>query len=304
MSSKLSIHLELKKLNRIDMERADYNSIKRIVSTITDGMHAKVGTTSPAELFFRGRLNPDSKPTNVKELGAPPADAVVGFQRCNAPGQPMFYAASKRITAILECGAEAGDRLFLSQWISKDKIPVNRTIYDEFDPDDVFSVDEKDKILHSYFDTMFTRRIHKTFSNDYKITSAISELLTSKFKAEDQRKIGSDGFVSLKYPSVADIGNGHNTVFHPSFARERLELLHVMELLIEERSGRGVTLSVKDTARSFPNGEIEWTGNPSQVPAARQADRSVQFVFSGERWLTSVRDDEPTPADIAQLLDE
>lgn len=43
----------------------------------------------------------------------------------------MFYVASRRIGALVEARVEVGEIVYLSQWIGRDEIPVNRIFDDE-----------------------------------------------------------------------------------------------------------------------------------------------------------------------------
>lgn len=120
----LSIRAKIRELSLLDFDDTPYEVVLEMCSPLFDGLRAPTLTTG-AELLFRSRVNPSSRPVHVSDLGPPPAEAVVGFQRCNGPGTPMFYTASKRRTALLESRAKTGDIVYLSQWWGKEEYMVN-----------------------------------------------------------------------------------------------------------------------------------------------------------------------------------
>lgn len=301
--SKLALHQEIKKLNRLDPARASFDRIKQILDVMTFGLKVVIGLTQGNELFFRARKNPNTKPLAVRELAAPPSELITGFQRCNPPGVPMFYSSSRRITALLECDVKPGDIVYISQWIGKDKIPVNRIFETGFDNGD-FAYEEVEDILLLYFDTIFTKRIHKEFSDDYKFTAAVSQFLTSNFPKGPEFDIRVDGNVAIRYPSVLDRDNAFNTAMHSIFADDRLELLHVMELLIRERSEADVLAEVSDNAIQFDDGEIQWSGDRNKIPQFREKTRAVPFIFDGSRWQLALHAGEISGIDLQAILYE
>lgn len=284
--STLKIYQEIKNLNRIDPKRASYEMLLSTYRRITVDLHIVVGMAGGGELFYRSRVT-THKPLKITELQAPPVHVVDGYQRCNPPRIPMFYAASRRIGALLETRVIAGDTVYLSQWIGRNRIPVNR----------IFDSEENQKIngqatlrgphedlLLTYFDTQFTRRIHESFADDYKVTAAIAQQLTTNFTANDEHDIHVDGHVALKYPSVFGLDAWHNTAMHADFANERLDLLHVMELRVIACSEDSIQVEVLDTATNFEDGMIHWSSDPSRVPTILKDDRAVPFVHDGKKW--------------------
>ncbi|MCR6658713.1 MAG: hypothetical protein NVV72_04975 [Asticcacaulis sp.] len=308
--SRVLIRQEITKLNRLDPNRALYSAISATYEKITEGLAVVVGKTGDGELFHRVRRTGGNKPNLITELQAPPVEFVQGFQRCNPPGIPMFYVASRRIGALVEARVEVGEIVYLSQWIGRDEIPVNR-IFDDEENKKVPGVDTStisgpnDDIILTYLDTQFTKRIHSTFANDYKFTSAIAQNLTSKFPPNKFHDVRDDGYVALKYPCVLGLENCHNTAMHASFATERLDLLHVMELEIIEVQGNEVSVQVLDTAIDFSGGTINWSGNPNLIPSLLGVDgerKGVLFIFDGQKWNLHLHDGPITPEYIKLLL--
>ncbi|MBE9197488.1 RES family NAD+ phosphorylase, partial [Synechocystis sp. LEGE 06083] len=287
--SRFEIRQELKKLNRLDPERALYSAINSTYIKIMHGLVTVVGMAGGGELFYRVRRTKGSKPTLVSELQAPPEKFVTGYQRCNPPGTPMFYAASRRIGALVEARVEPGEIVYLSEWIGRNRIPVNRIFENEenqivpFVEMSTIHGPNQDIIL-AHLDTMFTKRIHSTFGDDYKFTAAIAQQLTTKFPENEEHDVHEDGYVALKYPSVLNRENTHNTAMHASFASERLELLHVMELRVNSNDEDDFSIEVIDTAVNILGDKFEWTGNPKLIPEMLDKKRSVPFIFNGNKW--------------------
>lgn len=290
------------RLNRIDPTKGEYSTILDIIRKMAGDLNILVSTSKGQELFYRARVAPKNRPELVSELHAPPAALVQGFQRCNPPGVPMFYAASRRVTALLECNVQPGQRVYLSEWIGQDEMPVNRLLDPESDTD-TYAFSETQGGVRSYLDTIFTRRIHKAYSDDYKFTAAASQFLTTNFP-QGKQNIREDGLVALKYPSVVDIERSYNTAMHASFAESRLQILHVMEIDVISRSGNSVEIKVIDNARAFTDGRIDWLGNKDAIPAPTGPKGEVRFVHGGASWLLEIRDQPSSAEDIIRMLDE
>lgn len=305
--SRLEIRQEIKKLNRLDPKLASYTAISSTYGRITEGFVTIAGKAGAGELFYRVRRTGGPKPTHISELQAPPAELVTGYQRCNPPGIPMFYAASRRGGALAEARVEIGEVVYLSQWIGRSGIPLNR-IFDSEENQVVPGVDmssvygPNDDMILAYLDTQFTKRIHSTFSDDYKFTAAIAQHLTTNFSPDEGRDIREDRCVALKYPSVWGLERFHNTAMHASFASERLELLHVMELKVLSIEELDISVEIIDTAIKFENGGLNWSSNANLVPALLEEQRSVPFIFDGREWNLQMHDGAVTPEYIRLLM--
>lgn len=289
-------------LNRLDPRKVSYDTLVSRFSSLTEDVETRVGT-SASELFFRARVNPISRPELVSDLGPPPAASVTGFQRCNRPGYPMFYTASRRITALLESRVSAGDLVYLSQWIGKRGLPINNS-FDE--SEQVFGQENwsiRSQAVYAYFDTIFTRRIHSTFSDDYIFTAAATQQFTCSFPANEDFNIKNNGVVGLRYPSVVDIERSYNTVFHPEQFGE-FDLLHVAEMEITEVGDDDVRATLLDTALVFAGGQIAWSGDKGQMPALLAEGRHVPFRYSGTEWRVDTLGRDMTPEEFSAFLSE
>lgn len=298
----LSSRAKIRGLNLLDLDETPYEIVLEMCSELFVGLKTTMRTNGGAELLFRSRVNPSIRPSKVDELGAPPAEAVTGFQRCNAPGNPMFYAASKRRTALLESRAKKGDIVYLSQWIGRESYKTNNLLIASDDEIDAMDDDGKGSIIYSFMDSMFTKRIHSDFSNDYKISAALSERMTTGFPDIVGGVERNDGKIAIRYPSVFDKKKSYNTCFHAETAENKLRPLHVMEAVVVQSHGMHIDIRVMDTAFSFQDGKIEWTGSPHRLPAMRGEDGSVLLRSDGKEWLAAVLEDVSSEVYLRNLL--
>lgn len=299
--SSFDLKQRISALNRLDPRKVSYDTLIARFSSLTVDVEAVVGTNG-GELFFRARVNPASRPDLISDLGPPPAALVTGFQRCNRPGHPMFYTASRRITALLESRVAVGDIVYLSQWIGHEGLPINKSFDDSEKTPEGRTWSNRSQAVYAYFDTIFTRRIHSTFSQDYIFTAAATHQFTANFPVGNFN-IKDNGFVGLRYPSVVDIERSYNTVFHPEQFQE-FDLLHVAEMEITEVSDDDVQASLLDTALVFADGKIAWSGDKGQMPALRQEGKAVPFRYSGTEWRVQTLGRDMTAEEFSAFLAE
>jgi hypothetical protein len=148
-------------LNRQDPATSNFEDVVSRLRLASKDTAIPLGQCSASENFFRARVSNNKKLDRVSDLGAPPSELILGYQRCNPPDVPMFYSAAKRLTALLEIDVKPGDIVYLSQWLPKSPLPVNYV----FDPQEFASrpeVSAKEVLFHSYLDTIFTRPIDVT----------------------------------------------------------------------------------------------------------------------------------------------
>lgn len=254
-------------MNRMDLARADYGYIKQKVVELIDGFAYFVRQAQSGESLFRVRPNPPSRPVRRSDLGAPPPEAVRGFQRCNPPGVPYFYAASRRITALKESRVSLGDVVYLSEWGGAYPFPACLV----FDPKKLpmDGADASNNVVQAYFDTLMTRRVAADFSDEYKLTAAITEQFTTKHFGGDASSVGEDGSLAVVYPSVFDRESSFNWAMPAAFAVERLMLRHVTELVVV-KAPDGMGFRALDNAITLDGENLTWTGDPDYLPALRQ----------------------------------
>lgn len=273
---------QIQRLNRINADLAEWKTIRKIYRDLFPEVQLVIGTTKSSEQFFRARVNPPAKPQAVTELMAPPAEYVTGYQRCNPPGSPIFYCSTRRIIALEECRVREGDLVYLAQWIGLDRLPITKFL-DTTATDFFEKLSEAESILYAHLDTIFTRRVHHTFSNDYKFSSAVTDQVTTNFP-DQFGKVAADGRIGLSYPSIFDMEQSLNYAFPPAWASERMQLLHVMELRIDEIGEGGTKVTMTDTANKFADGQIQWSGNMLNIPRLRETSSSVLLRCDGDTW--------------------
>jgi hypothetical protein len=301
MSNTVEIRQKIKWLNRQDPSKLDFGQLKKIYRQVLSGLVIPVAVAPAHEFYFRARVNPDSRISEMSELMAPPGGLVVGYQRCNGPGDPMLYTASRRKTALLECGVKPGDIVYLSQWIAKTNISTNMMLIpSEMHHDDKLKTPLQE-LIYSYVDTLFTRRIDKSFSDDYIFTAAITDMLFRNFENEMAAAKGSDHSIALRYPSIVDIENSYNTVFTDIFAKEWLELCHVMELKVLQSSVENFEIEVIDNATDFSLGHVNWIGDPTKTPTVVGKNGPAPFVSDGKIWHL-VTNNQPHSSDSLRAL--
>ena len=213
----------------------------------------------------------------------------------------MFYAASKRRTALLECRVKKGDIVYLSEWLSIDDIPYNKLLSMTENDEKKFFRSGYIESVHSYIETIFTRRVDSEFSNDYKISAALTERMTSYFTEDEEFNIKSDGRIAIQYPSIFDRKNSYNTCMCPELAASKIEMFHVIEAVVEDARGMHVEIRVLDTAFSFPKGTIAWTGSPNHLPLPKD-EGGITMPSHGNDWLLAVRDGPTGDADLRNFL--
>lgn len=290
-------------LNRLDVDQVEFLEIESLLRAASKGVSAPLYRAASTELYFRARVHNGEPLKRLSDFSAPPPELVNGFQRCNPPGAPMFYAASKRINALLECDVQPGDIAYLGQWICKEPPPVNMALSPLVHHDSSHS-STLDELFYTYLDTIFTRPIHETFSNQYKLTAAAAHVLTTRFIPHEANDVRADGTVGLRYSSVANISSGYNTAFHTHFATERLELLHVIRLRILSRSGKQIRLEILDNAVEHLDGDVLWLGQQHAIPKLRFSSKQLEFISNGRVWTIPVRTEPANEHEIEVLLHE
>ena len=113
--------------------------------------------------------------------------------------------------------------------------------------------------IETFFETIFSRPVHETFSEQYKITSAIAQKLTTgkiKIANEDY----GEPFGAVVYPSVAHPSRADNIAIKPHIEKQCLLLQDVSEICIIENEEHSFKIKVTDFSSNFTNGEIIWSG--------------------------------------------
>ncbi len=305
--SYLDLRDELFKLNRLDMRRADYQAILHTVQRIIAGFKIELFSFSGAGLMFRARPgNKIKKPKDISEIAAPPPHCVTGFQRCNPPGIPMFYASNRRIGALLETGVKAGDRVYLSQWSISQPFPLSIILHTtgtnlNSKVDSSLSGPQSE-IIVPFLDRIFTTRIHSDFSDEYKLTAAIAQILTTNWWDPKSTPDNLER-CALHYSSVirSDLINFAVPV---EMAARSLRLEHVMELKVTSITDDTVEAVIKDSTRDFSGTKINWSGGCRNVPMLRAPDGSWTITKFKGGWGLGVHDGPVSSDYVSKLLNE
>lgn len=243
-------------LNRVDLTRADFPFLLKQISTLITGIPMMAFPVPKGTIFYRGVCY-SHKPEQVGLLGYPPADKVTGFQRCNIPAKPMFYASADSAAIFAEISAKPGDKIYLSKWVVDTEFIAFRIPPDT--SDDVLS-DPVFSRLETFFETRFSQPIHRVFSDQYKITAAISEKLSTGAVIWDNGITDGRPFGAVIYPSVAHPSRSDNIAIQPNVARDCLRLQDVREIKVIENLDNSWVTQWTDFCADFSQEKIHWTG--------------------------------------------
>jgi len=223
--------------------------------------------------LYRG-VTHKNKPVDVKLLGYPPKELVTNFQRCNPPNSPMFYCSVDPAVVCSELGMQPHEKLYLSKWSIAEKFFCARISPN----DDEYENSPENELIFGFFETKFLQPIHETYSSQYKITSAICEVLTTGNINGDLRTNGG-----LTYPSVAHSSRSENLAIQPHVVDRCLRLDWVEELSIEAVSDNGISYKITDSSTSFENGLIAWTGKPLHWTVA--PGKVIKMTNEHDGWI-------------------
>jgi len=283
---------ELKRqLTNMDLERAEYAYVKCIVNRLSDGSKFTKRPVAANSPFYRVRSNPCKKPLEVKDLREPPKADVKGFQRCNGPGQPRFYSSNRILTAALEAKVSDGDTVYLSRWFTKRDIECATSVLSDVQGKVRHLMAEPDKKLIEYFESEFTRRIHKTFSGQYKLTAAISEVLTALncSNTGDENQASAQRPLGIAFKSVVDLEGGINFSFHPSLIDEFFLLKDIIEAKVLRRNDKELDLEVLGYSDTVSDEKIDWATGCKPVPFL-DFSNGGSVRYDGITWIRSSSD--------------
>lgn len=274
---KLSEAREIRrKLSRVDLSSAEYGYVKSIVEQFVKGFYIRAFTLKKGQRLYRG-VKYDFQPDNVSFLGAPPAHKVEGFQRCNKPHSPMFYCSVDPAAVFYELDVKEGDVVYLSKWsVDIDDFFVSPVVC-QLDDDSLYSALD---MVYTYFETVFSQPVHDTFSYQYKVTAAISELLAARGVNGDPagREIGGLSFPSVSHPNCSD-----NLVLYPDVSERCLSLDYVEEVEVIKVSGKTIDVKFTDISNSFDSGVINWAGRPGEWSIA--PGQVLTFTAEPDGWV-------------------
>lgn len=263
----------IRQLNRLNLEMADYDNLKTLIDRLIYGVPLMAITPHDETRFFRGCVYKE-KPFETKLLSYPPSELAVNFQRCNPPGKSMFYCSSDPAAVFCELHVQPGDAVYLSKWSLTNKFLLNRiAAQDDGGPSTAVK-----EIISTYFETKFSQPVHDTYSSQYKITSAISEKLSTGNVIG-----GTIPFGGLTYPSVAHPNRSENIAVQPHIVDECLRLDYVEELLVTAVDGYTISYDRKDFSSNFEDGKINWAGSPMKWTLP--PDSTLIMTVEADGWV-------------------
>ncbi|MGP3659719.1 hypothetical protein [Burkholderia glumae] len=271
-------------LNRADLKVADYSYLVARVGELIKGIPMQAATVRPGTTLYRGVIYAE-KPMNVGYLSYPPAHFVKNYQRCNGPRSPMFYCSVDSAAVFAELDAQPGDKVYLSKWtINKEffffRIPPDTT--DDMKNDAAFSK------IETFFETRFAQPIHETYSEQYKLTAAITEKFSSGDLLGDAAAINGRVLGAIAYRSVAHTPRSDNLAIRPFIVDQCLQLTEVQEVEVIGKEGDLRTVRETDFSSNFEDGEINWAGRPGQWTV--QPGQSLQFTVENGVWVARSTD--------------
>ncbi|WP_299870697.1 RES family NAD+ phosphorylase [uncultured Hoeflea sp.] len=267
----------VKSLDRLDLRRDDAYISLTGLGILHQGLPTRTIGMNIDQSLFRVRTNAPKKVETIADLSSPPAEYVKGYQRCNAPQEPMFYGSDEPSTALMESRVKAGQEVYLCEWRCNGQIPVNHTMVPRLsDPKAVVSKNEK--FLVDYLRKKFSERIVDDFSHKYKITAFMAKLLTTQMPKSERLNIADDGLIGIVYPSVRDQKKRLNVALHPALVERSLNAVNVIQATITSVSARGYRLRVEDVSKSIEGHTIIWSGETGSLPPRWPAERSSTVI--------------------------
>ena len=173
---------------------------------------------------------------------------VTDFQRCNRPGQPIFYCATSIIAPFFEIKPDVGDFIILFRWKTNQLLPLTVIAH----TDEVFrdlksnrepqkfplSKDDVDDHINDFILKELSKIFIKNNTDAYKLSTAIFEYFTGSIVLNSPlTKDGykPDSFPALLYPSISMWANGDNLAIKPTYDDqymnlERADLMNVRKV--------------------------------------------------------------------------
>ncbi|WP_043617952.1 RES domain-containing protein [Chromobacterium violaceum] len=271
-------------LNKIDLARADYSYLLKQIGMLMSGIPVQASFPLKGTVFYRG-IAYETKPMDTSFLGAPPVQLVTGYQRCNPPGKPMFYASVDPNAIFAELDVQVGSKIYLSTWEVVDdflyfRIPPRAS--EEFQSSPAYAK------IETFFETRFAQPIHETFSEQYKLTAAIAEQLSGQSVMSIMPMQQLPKLAAVAYPSVAHKSRADNIAIRPEVAASCLKLKNVTELFIIDRDETSWTVEGRDFSTTFENEVIAWSERPPQW--AGPIGEAVNIEIGSNGWVARKSD--------------
>lgn len=265
----------IQRLNDLPLETTDYEEVKTGIRTLfKDGrIVVPAMNLNLKQKLYRGVVYKE-KPMSVDKLGAPKNINVNNFQRCNSPGNAMFYCAGGVNVVFHELRPRVGDKIYVSKWVvDKSDFFLARIPNPDYE-----GFCKASSAMHSFFDDKFLEQNLDDSPDKYKITAAISDFTLNE-KLFDSKILG------IIYNSTAYKGKASNLAISPQAVDESMSLVSVEEWVVKGVSEAGYSAEPTDFASCFTNGNIKWVGRQKQwvIPPMTKA----KFVMGRDGWIAT-----------------
>lgn len=263
------------KISNLDYSRTTIEEIFEIIKPLLKGMGLTAVQTAIDLTLFRG-VKWNNKPQTIDKISYPPRLSTK-INRASDVGQQMFYSSTSKNITFYEMYLKKGDRVAISQWRPNihlvfllvgyiddnlKKMGASRTI--DFGPmkfvSDVFANPSDQEVESAKFIAdLFCQNIPPQDENKYKLTIAITRLLTRDHYVDAQKKDGR--FSGLVYPSIKGNGEHDNYAINIDLIDNKfIEPYNVefIEIVDYESQRQRYKYKILDYADSFSENRINW----------------------------------------------
>jgi hypothetical protein len=274
------VRLAVEQINECVERRGSIEEMKELVKVLTAGYSLNFPRFFAGSRFYRARVMPGpGPPLNLSEFGVPPRSCCRSNQRCNRPGEPMFYCSDHPSGPLAEVGAEVGNLVVLSQWLAKDPVVVLQVGYSEatyirlgfrkphipkwmVPPENNNNADHQREVNH-YLSELFTQKVPNGEEHRYAPSIAITEKFLS-FNVVDEKGLFPDQpdmkIEGIIYPTVALRASCENLALRAEFAVQSLllEAADFVEILDIDPQEKYNARYLGSVVRWCQPGELIW----------------------------------------------
>ncbi|MVM34222.1 RES domain-containing protein [Spirosoma sp. HMF4905] len=265
---KLNYYRQLSNKGFFGLKVEELETLKRNIDRFFNVNLAFFADTYPTKLFrvtnnkflCEGRKE---KLQKISQLLGPPV-GMSNYNRCNLPGESVFYAALNLETALWETQPQVGDYITVSEWKIKPGQFLNT--HSIFHPEKTF-LNQESKNAFSYYkeaqkniDPNFGKIFHevlkflteefmKIVSSDEKENYLFSAFISSRFL---QAAPDSNGFKidAISYPSTKMDFGLTNLAIRNSIVLDKLQLDSILVFTVGETNYDKANIKSKDIIKT------------------------------------------------------
>lgn len=258
-----AVNLSIKNLKSINLEAVTIEEIEELLAPLFEGYTINAPKFNSGVLIYRGRIC--SKPTHYSEIIYPKQEFIKKYGRANNIGQSLFYGGVGKGTPLMEIGAQSGDTIVLSHWITTESMLLNHVGFSNLTKyrmkskrdlekiykfvEDTKNYKELNNFVYNFLASKFIDDIGEDDNWKYKLTVAITN------------KLISEPLNGIMYPSIKSFGNSDNIVLKPEYVDKALKLVSIQFIKIIEKTGEIFRTELLDTATKISDdGSINWSG--------------------------------------------